>query len=323
MEWLVIWGVTQAVGFAFASVLKELAKGALEDYVKDFFKAAIGDGVERFQNKSEKESLEIAAGQAITEWLKLIQQELEDADYEEILIQQYEQPLQRFVQESRIAAALGLAFEPNCQSLDTQLLSRAWESLNLPVLPEEFDWERLGKRYLKKVRAIVQASEELKGVFEAERQVQDAANLQEMAGVTANFDLAKYAEGLRETYGNVKLESLDSTGVYYNEMKLWKIFVPQTVRPCQEFNPRVYEIPKEELLRLQQQGDIDPAELIELEQSRYRQTYSERSPCSVLEVVGGEPPKRWAMYQRGRWILASLLWSGGSASGERRWLSMR
>jgi hypothetical protein len=290
MEWLAIWGVTQAVGFAFGSVLKALAGEALEGYVQNFFKETIAAGIDRLRSPSQAKALKTAMGQALTELLKLVQQELEDADYEPILIQQYEEPLQRFVQEPRIAAALGLAFEPGCKSVDTQLLSRAWSSLNFPVLPTEFDWEQVGKRYVKKVRAIVQTLPELEALFVAAEKAVAAKNLQAVAGLGPNFDLAKYAEGLRKTYGQVKLESLDSTGVYYDEMKLWQIFVPQTVRPCQEFNPKVYEIPKDEWLRLQARGDEE--ELAELVGEQYRvRSYADQTPRSVLEVVGGEPPK--------------------------------
>ncbi|MFP4414240.1 NACHT domain-containing protein, partial [Coleofasciculus sp.] len=37
MDALVVWGVANAVGFVFGDVLKELAKGTLEDYTKDFY----------------------------------------------------------------------------------------------------------------------------------------------------------------------------------------------------------------------------------------------------------------------------------------------
>lgn len=82
------------------------------------------------------------------------------------------------------------------------------------------------------------------------------------------FNLGRYAEGLREQYGNLKLESLDTTGVYYNELKLWKIFVPQNVRECQEFLPQVYEIPKEYLQRLRERGELDKAAIADADLGR-------------------------------------------------------
>ena len=54
-----------------------------------------------------------------------------------------------------------------------------------------------------------------------------------------DFDLLKYRESLLEYYGNLRLESLDTTGGYY-EMKLWQVFIPQHVRECREYLPQVY-----------------------------------------------------------------------------------
>jgi|GEM_PF-6909073 hypothetical protein len=37
VEWLITWGASKAVGFLAKKVIGELARGAAEDYVKDFF----------------------------------------------------------------------------------------------------------------------------------------------------------------------------------------------------------------------------------------------------------------------------------------------
>ena len=52
-----------------------------------------------------------------------------------------------------------------------------------------------------------------------------------------------------ERYGNLNFESLDTTGAYYSGVKLWSVFVPQSVRECQEYYPQVLELPKEHLKR--------------------------------------------------------------------------
>ena len=41
-DWLVIWEVTQGVGFLFKPILEDLAKDAAKDYIKDFFKTSLG-----------------------------------------------------------------------------------------------------------------------------------------------------------------------------------------------------------------------------------------------------------------------------------------
>jgi hypothetical protein len=43
-------------------------------------------------------------------------------------------------------------------------------------------------------------------------------------------------------------------GMAYSEVKLWKIFIPQNLRECQEFIPQVYELPKDRWRLLQESG---------------------------------------------------------------------
>lgn len=102
--------------------------------------------------------------------------------------------------------------------------------------------------------------------------------------------MGRYAEGLREQYGNLKLESLDTTGVYYNELKLWKIFIPQNVRECQEFLPQVYEVPKDHIKRLREAGEeIEILSEEELERQRHR--YINQQSQLVWEVIGDPTAK--------------------------------
>ena len=61
------------------------------------------------------------------------------------------------------------------------------------------------------------------------------------------LNLAVYAKAVRDRYAKLKLESLDATGCYYRELELWRVFVPQHVRECQEYLPQVLELPKEHL----------------------------------------------------------------------------
>jgi predicted NACHT family NTPase len=160
----------------------------------------------------------------------------------------------------------------------------------LPFLPDEFSWERVSKRYLKKVKAIIQESDKLRPIFVVQTQSQMAENVQELVGIAPDFDLRRYAEGLKEQYGNLKLESLDTTGVYYNELKLWKIFIPQNVRECQEFLPQVYEVPKDHIKRLREAGeDVEILSEEELERQRHR--YINQQSQLVWDVIGDPTAK--------------------------------
>jgi predicted NACHT family NTPase len=286
MEWMVIWGATQAAGFIFKPILEDLAKESAKDYAKDFFK----DCLKKVIKLPEKDEQKEAYGKALTQFLQFFQQELDDADYQEIQIKQYLEPLKRLIEQAEIAAILGSAFEVDCVNLDTHFLAKTWKDLNLPFLPDEFSWERVSKRYLKKVKAIIQESDKLRPIFAVQTQSQMAENVQELAGIAPDYNLEKYAEGLKEQYGNLKLESLDTTGVYYNELKLWKIFIAQNVRECQEFLPQIHELPKDQIKRLREAGEaIEILSEEELERQRHR--YINQQSQLVWEIIADPTAK--------------------------------
>lgn len=282
VDWLIVWGAVETAGILVKPILEDLAKDSAKDYAKDFFK----DCLKKVIRLPEKDVQKEAYGKALKEFLELMQQELETAGYQEAQIKQYIQPLKQFVHNEKVAAILGQAFESECRTLDTRVLAQTWRDLDLPYLPDEFDWDLVCKLYIRKVKAIVQKSDKLRPIFAAESQAAAAESLQALVGIAPEFDLGRYAEGLREQYGNLKLESLDTTGVYYNELKLWKIFVPQNVRECQEFLPQVYEIPKDHLRRLRERGELSDTEVVEEELEQHWQVYEAQPIRSVLEVVG-------------------------------------
>ncbi|MFM8293876.1 MAG: signal transduction protein, partial [Microcystaceae cyanobacterium] len=285
IDWLVVWGVTQAAGFVFKPILEDLAKDAAKDYAKDFFKDCLKKVIHLPENDQKE-----AYGKALKEFLLFFQQELDDADYQEVQIKQFLEPLKRFIEQAEIATILGSAFEVDCKSLDTHVLAQTWQEMNLPFLPDEFNWERVGKRYLKKVKVIIQESDKLRPIFAVQIQEKQADSLQEIVGIAPDFDLGRYAEGLREQYSNLRLESLDTTGVYYNELKLWKIFIAQNVRECQEFLPQVYEVPKDHIKRLREAGeDVEILSEEELERQRHR--YINQQSRLVWEVIGDPTAK--------------------------------
>ena len=82
----------------------------------------------------------------------------------------------------------------------------------------------MAKRYLRKATAIRMESDELRKIF-------DSKNIERLANqnfeIKPDFDLEKHQEGILEQYGNLKLESLDTSGYGYNDLKLWRMFIPE------------------------------------------------------------------------------------------------
>jgi len=259
MDWLAVWGVTHAVGFTFKPVLEELAKDATKDWVKDLFKSSLSKVV----RLPSQEPLDIAAGKALKEFLELVQQELEnDLDEEEST--QYIDSLKQFIKNKSVREKIGSPFQVDCKVLDTQELATTYNELKLLSLPDKFDWERIAKLYLKKVKAIIRESEDLRQILDSQNQEDVAQNTQEIAGIIPDLDLVKYREGIQEQYSNLKLDSLDSRGCAYNELKLWRIFVPQNVREVDRVLLQAHDIRESNQLE---------SELSQAELERYKQAF--------------------------------------------------
>jgi NACHT domain len=286
IDWLVMWGATQAAGLVVKPILEEFAKDTGKDFAKDFFK----DALKKVIHLPEPDILKEAYGKALKEFLQLMEQELVNANCREEQIREYIQPLKQFVLRADVAANLGTAFELNCRSIDISILNQTWQNLTAPSLPDDFDWELISKLYVRAIKKIINESEKLRSIHVAQSQIATAEGFKDLVGITPVFDLRKYAEGLLEQYGTVKLDSLDTTGVYYSELKLWKIFIPQNVRECQEFLPQVYELPKEHRLRLRDDEQVDEAEITEVELERYHRAYRSQVNRSILEIVAGNSP---------------------------------
>jgi len=259
----------------FASLLKD----ALEDYVKDFFKQCITDFTGEISDR-QKRSLKKAMKEALQEFSGLVEQELKLAELEQSQIEQYNHHLKLFQENESVLEILGSPFNKDIKILNTPQLVKIWQKINpsLPALPENFDWEEIAKNYLKKVQIIRINSDELRKILDS----QNLANLN--SDIKLDFNLKKHQEGIREQYGNVKLERLDTDGYGYDQLKLWKIFIPQNVRESQEFLPQVHEIPKEYRQRLKETGELE--EDISSEQLEgLRRRYFEQQIRSVLDLV--------------------------------------
>ena len=270
MDWLTEWGVNSSPGFAFKRILQELARDGAKDYSQTWFWSYLPN-----LEPEQSQILQLTVGSSVKEFLALVQQELEDADLEEIQLRQYLQPLQIFLHQEPVKQVLARAFQLNLEKLDYQLLAATWQELNLLALPEDFSWPALSKRYRRKVKAIVEESPQLRAILAVESAGE---------GNQENLALFTYQQELKERYGNLRLNSLHTTGGYY-QVKLWNIFVPQNVRQVGEFLPQVYELPKPEQKRLRKSGEWEGEDLSPGELAEYREAYFRQPLRPVLALI--------------------------------------
>ncbi|AFZ55701.1 HEAT repeat domain-containing protein [Anabaena cylindrica FACHB-243] len=280
LDWLLIWGVTQGVGVLVTPILQDLAKEGAKDFAKDFFKDSLKHVLLR-----EKDPRQVAAGKAIKEFLQLVQQQLKiRCKLPENEIKPYIQEVKRFISDKSVKSILGKAFEIDCDSLDATTLKNTWNSLQLKPLPNNFNWDAIINQYLMNVQEILFDSKDLRDLLDSQNIEKIEKSTQEIAGIIPDFDLLGYQEAIKETYGNLKLESLDTTGYAYNELKLWRMFIAQNVREVHQVLPQIYELPKEHLNRLRESNQLE-AEVAIQELERYKQSYFEQATRPVLDII--------------------------------------
>ncbi|WP_341528276.1 HEAT repeat domain-containing protein [Nostoc sp. UHCC 0302] len=282
-EWFTTWVAGKAFGFLVKTIIsEEFVKDLVKDYAKDFFKSIFNNAVTA---SFKREPLDKAVVMAVTEFLQLMQQDLKDGDRSEDEIKESTQPIKQFLKHQEVKEILGTAFKHDCQVINTKRLEEIWYQLNPSCsLLEDFNWKRVGKKYLQKVKEIIREVPELREILDSWNLEKIRENTTEIAGIIPAFDLKRYQEGIRECYGNLKLDSLDTSGYAYNELKLWRIFTAQNVRETHQVLPQVHELPKEHLRRLRESDQVEAeVELEELE--RHKRVYFEQPIRSVLDIV--------------------------------------
>ncbi len=281
VEWLVSWVAKNAVGFLVKAILNEdFAKEIVKDYAKDFFKS-------RWQNVStifQQAPLQQAVAEALKEFLQLVEEELKFRKLADDDMTKLNQPFKQFIHDKSVKEILAQAFDPDYDELDYQTLESIWKDLNLPNLPAKFNWQLVTDRYLRKCQQILSESEDLQELLNTRNLIRIQQNTQATAGIIPDFDLLQYQEAIRERYVNLKLDSLDTSGYAYNELRLWRIFITPNVREVHQVLPQVYELPKEQLRRLQESNQLEEEiNLEELEQ--YKRVYLEQPVRSVLDII--------------------------------------
>lgn len=292
IEWLAAWGVSNAVGFLFKPVMQKFAEDLGKDILKDVLKDVVKGLPGNILGRLEKDEINKAVGKAIKEFLEIFQQELLN-DLEDAEVKQYNQSLKKFLGIDDVKAILGSAFHPDIEKIDTKKLEQIWYDKNLLQLPEEFDWRRLNKPYVRKVKAIIRESDKLREIFDSYKLEEIADNTKQIAGIATDFNLPRYQEALRQEYGYLTLDSLDTSGSAYNELKLRSTYIIQNVREFERVIPQVLEKTKEYQKWLrdnQEEAEFNPQEL-----QNYRQFYKEAPTIAVTDIINNRQSRDYTI----------------------------
>ena len=280
VEWLVLWGATKAAGALVKPVLEDLAK----DIAKDEGKSLFGKARKQVTKWIPQDEFLKLYGKAVKELAEVVEDELRNAGIAADNVDAYANDLKQFIRAEAIREALPEAFASSAGAIESYTLKRAWPEL--APLPPVFDWDYVAKTFNRKLKKLREDDADFRAVLLAQAARETAENTKQALGVQPDFDPEKYRESLLESHQHLKLELLDPNGSSY-KVQLRSVFVPQTVRDCQEYVPQVFEIPKEHLARLSKEGGLDES-LLKLSEEMIetrRRSYLEQSPRSVLEVV--------------------------------------
>jgi len=292
IDWLIAWGASNAVGFLFKPVMQKFAEDLGKDILKDVLKDVVKGLPGNILGRLEKDEINKAVGKALKEFLEIFQQELLN-DLEETEVKQYNQSFKKFLGIDDVKVILGSAFHPNIESIDTKQLEHIWYDKNLLQLPEDFDWRRLNKPYVRKVKAIIRESDKLREIFDYYKLEEIADSTKQIAGIAADFDLPRYQEALRQKYSYLKLDSLDTSGSAYNELKLRSTFIIQNVREFERVIPQALERTKEYQKWLQDNQQEDEFDIQELEQ--FRQFYQEAPTIAVTDIINNRQSRDYTI----------------------------
>jgi hypothetical protein len=281
IDWFSIWGVTSAVGFFFMPILEDLAKDAAKKWATGLFKKSLNKVLT--PPPTVAKIMQEAAGKALKGFLDLFQGKLQEIDLDDAKIKALIDHLKKFIKDDAVKDILGEPFYQPVYSIDIGSLTKRWNELGLPSLPENLDWENIGKLYVKKIKAILQESKELREFtgFDKLDRMTDA--VEKIAGPGTDFSLSKYRDGILKRYQYLKLDNIDSTGSAYNALKLWNVFVPQNVRECRKFIPQHYDLPMDvqRELKCGQTNEVLTGENLEW----YQKMFKEQSAIAVTDLT--------------------------------------
>ncbi|MEI6332820.1 MAG: NACHT domain-containing protein [Pseudanabaena sp. ELA645] len=291
LEFLITIGASELGKAIFEQALR-LGQSAAEDYVKDFFKDCLKEGI----TSAKPEVTKKAVAQALKEFLVLVQNELEDWEIPEAEIRdRYDRPLVQFVKNDLVKPVLGKAFERDCTAIDTIALAETWKNSSFrdkpfPAMPPEFNWQVIGGKYIKKVQKIIRETPELRSLLETELLERIARNT---GNISPGFDVTKYRNSLQSSYGVLKLHTIDNTDQQYR-MKLWNMFIEPSVREA--LPPSRHELPTDLKRQLHDQGrietDLSP-DALELYRGEYFQQPLQKAVAAIFDsnraVILGDP----------------------------------
>ena len=194
--------------------------------------------------------------------------------------------LAEFLKNGGVLDLLMEPLYPNVTEVKSSYLGAAWVEMKLMSLPVEFDWSTVGKRYFKNVQRAVEEDPELRERHNAVTLQNVLAAIERSAPPDYGFQVARYRTRIHERYGYLKFDSFHVTGADVRRIALRQVFVAPDAK--EDLPP--LDLPKEELLRMVEEGEMDAQEVKATAGGRdheeYKRRYQESPTRGVKELLG-------------------------------------
>ncbi len=277
------------VGLTLGPILKKAA----EDHVADFVKQALKDA-----GRSETRKLRKAARRCLEAWMEagLFSMQAGGVDPEEleVFLETYQPHLRRFLGNADVLEELlrpVLSGEADATPRAGRLEGH-WRALELPDLPEDFDFVSASRAFSRRMRKEELLDAELRQRLATRHLVEQTAQLAAIRGVWPDFDLDAYARRMRKKYRTLDLSALTPPArddVGQAPLLLRDVFVPQSARP----KPPPWDLPKDLVEKLVKRGDVAleylPEGLTKEDLARARGEWVAEPAGPVLDAIGEEP----------------------------------
>jgi HEAT repeat protein len=168
-----------------------------------------------------------------------------------------------------------------------QIWTQKYQPSGVPF-PADFNWDLLIEKYQAAVTELRKRNEKEQKLIDIEvkegntKAIEANTKVQKsIAPIPVGFDINGYPQSLKDSYGSLKLNTLDRTDKEY-QIRLWQMFIKQNVREA--LPPSRFEIPQHYKQALFASGQLD-RDLNSEQVEQYRRQYLEKSPELVLTAI--------------------------------------
>jgi GTPase SAR1 family protein len=279
--------LSSVISSAAASIVSDVFKSSSSMLIRSL--ESFSPVLQRDTSKQHSKTVEKALARTLSHFVEIFQRELEHSEGLSFIRDQFAPTLKTFLKSPQTIHILGVGFELRTRRLDEQALATLWADLGLPSLPADFAWDIVCGLFLREIQRELKQDADLRAIFNSENLNRVAEAIEDIRGIDPGFDVNGYRRAIVNAHQHLKLDAFDVSGQDYR-VRLRNVFIPQDVR---EALP-LFELPKDVLARLQQEGAVDMEPSNE-GQEQMRRRYFEHPLVGIEQVLEDPTCRRFVV----------------------------